>query len=576
MSELVDYFLLFLEAKINYMKKIFTLAAVLLTTGILAQTIVSTNPENKNVILEEFTGIYCVYCPQGHAIAQAIKDANPNDVYLINIHTGGYANPTGNDPDYRTQFGAAIASQSNLVGYPAGTVNRHYFPGSAQNGGTGTAMSRGAWTARSNQTLDEASYMNMAVEAEIDIQTNELTVHVEAFYTGSSPEPTNRLNVALLQNNTLGPQTGGGAGNQYNHMHRLIHMVTGQWGDDIAPTTAGTFIDKTYTYQIPAAHNNIPIEILDLELVVFMTETTQEIISGSGTTPLYTGITAQNDAAVESIPAIPDQCGFLEPVFQLKNYGNDPLTSVDITYSVNNEAPQTYTWTGNIPALYSELVTLPGVPFDVQATNEVEISVEADEENANNTLTQSFNELTFENTNTVSLILNTDSQGQECTWEILNGVGDVVAEGGPYSGVTNVNETFNLTGDCYKFNLRDAGENGGESVVLYDSDNNVIYQSSGNYGAGAAVPFQTEFILDAGDRFLSQLSLYPNPTNNMLHVSNAENTQLIVYDVLGKVLMTQAMISNHETIDLSRIMSGTYFVSLEQNGQRRVEKIVKL
>jgi hypothetical protein len=62
----------------------------------------------------------------------------------------------------------------------------------------------------------------------------------------------------------------------------------------------------------------------------------------------------------------------------------------------------------------------------------------------------------------------------------------------------------------------------------------------------------------------------------MLHVSNAENTQLIVYDVIGKVLMTQAMISNHETIDLSRIMSGTYFVSLEQNGQRRVEKIVKL
>jgi hypothetical protein len=113
------------------MKKIFTLAAVLLTTGLLAQTIVSTNPENKNVILEEFTGIYCVYCPEGHAIAQAIKDANPNDVYLINIHTGGYANPTGNDPDFRTQFGAAIASQSNLVGYPAGTVNRHYFPGVA-------------------------------------------------------------------------------------------------------------------------------------------------------------------------------------------------------------------------------------------------------------------------------------------------------------------------------------------------------------------------------------------------------------------------------------------------------------
>ena len=560
------------------MKRIYTTLLLIcgLTYTLCAQTIVSTNPENKNVILEEFTGIYCVYCPQGHAIAQAIKDSNPNDVYLINIHTGGYANPSGNDPDYRTPFGAAIAAQSNLVGYPAGTVNRHYFPGSAQNGGTGTAMSRGAWTSRSNQTLDEASYMNMAVEAEIDIQTNELTVHVEAYYTGSSPESTNKLNVALLQNNTLGPQTGGGAGNQYNHMHRLIHMVTGQWGEDIAPTTAGTFIDKTYTYQIPAAHNNIPIEILDLELVVFMTETTQEIISGSGTTPLYTGITAQNDAAVESIPSIADQCGFLEPVFQLKNYGNDPLTSVEVSYSVNGGALQTYTWTGEIPALYSEMVTLPGYVFEPQATNTVEISLEADEENNNNTLSQTFNQLTFENTNTVSLILNTDSQGQECTWEILNGVGDIVAEGGPYSGTTNVTETFNLTGDCYKFNLRDAGENGGESVVLYDSDNNVIYQSNGNYGAGAAIPFQTEFILDTGDEFLSQLSIYPNPTKDQLHISNAPNTELTIYDVLGKVLMTEKLTSTQELIDMSHLLSGTYFVALDQNGQRRVEKVVKM
>lgn len=558
------------------MKKIFTLAAVLLTTGLLAQTIVSTNPENKKVVLEEFTGIYCVFCPQGHAIAQAIQDANPGEVFLINIHQGSFAAPSGNDPDYRTQWGNAIAAQSNLVGYPAGTVNRHYFPGSAQNGGTGTAMSRGAWTARSNETLGLASYLNMAVEAEIDIQTNEMIVHVEAFYTGSSPESTNKLNVALLQNNTFGPQTGGNAGNQYRHMHRLIDMITGQWGDDVSPTTAGSFIDKTYTYTVPADHNGIPIEILDLELVVFMTETTQEIISGNGTTPMFTGITAQNDAAVESIPAIPDQCGFLEPVFELKNYGNDPLTSVDVTYSVNGEAPQTYTWTGNIPALYSELVTLPGVAFNIQATNSVEITVEADEENSNNSLTQSFNQLTFENTNTVNLILNTDAQGEECTWEILNGVGDVVAQGGPYSGATNVTQSFNLPGDCYKFNLRDSGGNGGESVVLYDSDNNVIFNSSGNYGSGAAVPFQTEFILDAGDEFLSQLSIYPNPTNGRLQVLNAQNTELTVYDVLGKVLMTRKLINSNELIDLSQLLSGTYFVALDQNGQRRVEKVVKI
>lgn len=567
---------LFLETKIFIMTKIVTLAAILFSTGLMAQTIVSTNPENKKVILEEFTGIYCVFCPQGHAIAQSIQNTNPGEVFLINIHQGSYAAPSGNDPDFRTPWGNAIAAQSNLVGYPAGTVNRHYYPGTAQNGGTGTAQSRGTWASTSNQTLAAASYLNMAVEAELDIQTNEMTVHVEAFYTGSSPESTNKLNVALLQNNTLGPQTGGNAGNQYNHMHRLIDLITGQWGDDVSPTTAGSFIDRTYNYTVPAAHNNIPIEILDLELVVFMTETTQEIISGNGTTPLFTGITAQNDAAVESIPAIDDQCGFLEPVFELKNYGNDPLTSVEVSYSVNGESVQTYTWTGNIPALYSELVTLPGVVFNVQATNTVEISVEADEENNNNTLSQSFNQLTFENTNTVNLILNTDSQGQECTWEILNGVGDVVAQGGPYSGATNITQSFNLPGDCYKFNLRDSGNNGGESVVLYDSDNNVIFNSSGDYGSGAAVPFQTEFILDAGDEFLSQLSIYPNPTSNKVHILNAQNTELTVYDVLGKVLMTKTLNHANEILDLGSFLSGTYFMALDQNGQRRVEKIVKI
>ncbi len=134
------------------MKKLLFLTVILFfVASLTAQTIVSTTTENKNVILEEFTGIYCGFCPDGHAIAQAIMDAHPEDVFLINIHTGGYAIPTGDDPDFRTPFGTAIASQSGLTGYPAGTVNRHLFAGLSQ--GSGTAMSRGNWSNASNQIL---------------------------------------------------------------------------------------------------------------------------------------------------------------------------------------------------------------------------------------------------------------------------------------------------------------------------------------------------------------------------------------------------------------------------------------
>jgi hypothetical protein len=41
---------------------------LLTSTLVLAQTIVSTSPENKKIVLEEYTGIHCTYCPDGHEL----------------------------------------------------------------------------------------------------------------------------------------------------------------------------------------------------------------------------------------------------------------------------------------------------------------------------------------------------------------------------------------------------------------------------------------------------------------------------------------------------------------------------
>ena len=65
------------------------------------QLLVDTTPQYKNVILEEFTGIHCMFCPDGHVIAQNIKNVYPNDVFVLNLHTGGYAYPNQGEPDFR-------------------------------------------------------------------------------------------------------------------------------------------------------------------------------------------------------------------------------------------------------------------------------------------------------------------------------------------------------------------------------------------------------------------------------------------------------------------------------------------
>ena len=271
------------------MKKLTTLIATLFCfTASFSQNFVSTNPENKNVVLEEFTGIHCVYCPDGHLQAQNFHDANPGDVVLINIHTGSYATPSPGEPDFRSDpEGAGIAGQASVSGYPAGTVNRHLFSGMGQAGGT--AMSRSNWATAGGQILAQPSCVNVAAEASINISTRELTVDVEAYYTDNSTSATNKINVVLLQNNVEGPQTGGSSYNpaamlpngNYNHQHMFRHLLTGQWGDDITSTTTGSLFQQTYTYTIPADLNGVAYDLFNLEIAVFVAEGQQEVLSGN-------------------------------------------------------------------------------------------------------------------------------------------------------------------------------------------------------------------------------------------------------------------------------------------------------
>lgn len=557
-------------------KKLLATAVFLVMVGsVFAQTIVSTTPENRKVVLEEFTGINCVFCPQGHAIARGIRDANPGNVFLINIHQGSFANPGSGQPDFRTPFGNAIAGQSGLVGYPAGTVNRQIFPGQSQSGGNDTAMSRGQWSNAANQVLGDNSYLNMAVESNINVSTRELTVHVEAFYTGNSPEAVNKLNVALLQNHTLGPQTGGNMGNNYEHNHRLVWLVTGQWGDDVSPTTTGTFIDRNYSYTIPAAYNGVPAVLTDMEVVVFMTESTQDIPSGNGGFPTYNGLPNNNDANLVAIEPVRDQCdGYdLVPTITVENLGNNPITSLDITYNVNGGTNEVYTYNGNILALQSETIELPGISYTQVANNTLTVSLESDENNSNNNATADFGQAT-EGRGTVYLELTTDNFGAQTRWNVTASNGDILYMGGPYPNNTNIQRTFQLPQDCYEINIIDTVGNGGGPVTVTDSDGTVIIDSDGNYGDGIFVNYGSDGVLGLGDNSIQNVVLYPNPANTILNIANAQNANMEVYDVVGKLITSQELTNTSEQLDVSSFQTGIYFVKLTDGSNSLTKRIV--
>ena len=280
------------------MSRLLILLLLPLTT--LGQLLVDTTAQNKNAILEEFTGIHCMFCPDGHVIAQQIKNAFPQRVFLINLHTGGYAMPSQGEPDFRIMESDSIAAISNLAGYPAGTVNRYQFP---MTQGGGTAMSRGDWMDACYDIMSQPSYLNVGLQALHDTINESLIIDVEVYFTDSTPvdgfgfSALNFLNVALVQDSVLGPQSGAQQFNPnaivpgpwqptYVHQHMLRDMVTGQWGEDLlsgpTPVGPGYFVFTRYIYPIPPYINDVMFRVEHMEVIAFVTEGLQgEIISGN-------------------------------------------------------------------------------------------------------------------------------------------------------------------------------------------------------------------------------------------------------------------------------------------------------
>ena len=244
---------------------------------------VSTEPVNRNVILEEFTGRDCGYCTDGHRIANELMASNPGRLWAINIHAGSYAQTSY--PNMITQDGNTIHGGFQISGYPTGVVNRT----------TAAGQSRSAWAGIASQQLNQASECNVAGMAIVNPQTRLATITVEVYYTGNSTVDQNFLTVAMLQDSILGSQADLGNYNptqwlngQYVHMHILRDVISeSAWGDPISPTTQGTLITRTYEYEIPEVIGNPNGVVVDINNIYFLAWVSERV-QGIATRPILT------------------------------------------------------------------------------------------------------------------------------------------------------------------------------------------------------------------------------------------------------------------------------------------------
>jgi len=73
----------------------------------------------------------------------------------------------------------------------------------------------------------------------------------------------------------------------------------------------------------------------------------------------------------------------------------------------------------------------------------------------------------------------------------------------------------------------------------------------------------------------STVKLYPNPATDMLNITNAQGLKLSVYSVLGKEVLTTQVEQTNQSIDISGLKSGVYFVKIGNTTASITKKIVK-
>lgn len=572
-------------------------------------TMVSTEPQNRKILIEEYTGIGCQFCPLGHVAANGVAAAYPEQTFVINIHQGTFAD--GQDPDLTTEWGTALFQQIGANGYPAGSVNRHLFPGNQV-----LSVPYDSWGTEAAKLLDSSSYANVGAKATVDWDQRKIMVEVEVYYTAKPKNATsNFINVALLQDNILGKQQRMDrnpaqiVNGLYNHMHALRDLLTGQWGEEIKDLEAGKLIKKTYVKTLPESIKSVDLKLEDLSVVVFVTESHTEVMNVCKAQMTHTGNAPAHIvrlSAVEALPATP--CTPVGRVLLSLNH----VLSVDSIRNFTLEATttagtQTFDYEpADFAAGKTETVEVGPFPLvwnlrDSLKLRLTKINGEAYTWDKENTIVAPIviwgNDV-LNSSLPLTLDIMQDRFGSEISWQLTKDSEVIAKMTRPYRDLDKAGTRLNtetlpsLSAGCYTLTVKDSSGDGinsdfGEGYIeLKDASGAVVSHMDGKYDSSVQIFFRVTGV--ANEKSLTAayaLSVNPNPVaaadaELSFTTAKAEELTVAIYSLsgvrMGEALRCQAEGGQQRLpLPTANLRPGLYMVVVSgEDGRRAACKLV--
>ncbi|MCM1530864.1 MAG: Omp28-related outer membrane protein [Bacteroides sp.] len=589
-----------------------------------AQTrFVSDVPQNRNVLLEEYTAINCGNCPDGHKRAAELMAEHPQQVFLMNVHGTGLAAPvSANEIDLRTAYGEELILQASALSIPTGSLNRHIF---APN--TTTALNRDVWNERAAELLAMPSYVNIAAQAILNWETRELSVKVQLYYTGT-PSQKNFIHVAVLQDSIIGYQNGSYLNptqvtpdDRYLHMHVFRDFLTGQWGEEVNPQGNGTLIEKTFTKTLPSKIGKVKLNLCDLQLIAFVSESKEEILNVCPVTVQDVNRPARIAYLSDPVQIAQNTCNKdVRFSVRINNHhlSTEPISSLVLeSLGVAESTQHTYSLDRPIPAGESAYVETQPIALAQANRNETLyfsiVSVNGGEflnRQAQYTEGSAIKHFGLTENPDISLAVQQDRFGSDISWVLKNGQGDTVAQDGPYEDLASRGtelHTYNLhiSDACHTFVIHDKQRDGinngsGEGFVRFTEKNDRIFaELDGKYKDSAVImlcigkaetvdpnqPDRPTLPEDPADTIpdnpnptdtlslertdAGTLHIYPNPCRNTVHIAGLENCGKILHIRILSVngIEVFRVKGNTAEIDVERLPSGLYILEVRTSRQ---------
>jgi len=317
-------------------------STLLLIIATIALTTAGANAQVQNVLLEQHTGTWCGWCPDGNVKMDEVIDLYGDRVIGVKFHNG--------DAMVIPEQ-SVIANALGLTGFPTASVNRKNFGGSV-------FLSRNAWKSSCESQMQQKAKAEVDCFYTLDKRTRVVRIQVMA----NIVEPMNfplKFNTCIVEDNVTGVGEGYDQSNYlsrrpgfednpyydqpskitgFNHMKVVRKMIGGAWGvtgnlpESVEP---GDF----YTYEFESEIDQ-SWKIDDVHFIGMLqadADDNKEIINSAiaiENGSLLNRIIDSNAPSVVALPAVSD----FNNIYTLENVTNEEQIYT-VTLSTTDRTP---------------------------------------------------------------------------------------------------------------------------------------------------------------------------------------------------------------------------------------------